>query len=80
VTKSDEVPVSVTGQLIWREYFYCMSVNNPLYNKMEGNPVCLNIDWYTDAEQFDKWDKVRIKNNTHTKPLDLMACFVMLLA
>ena len=53
-----EVPYAITGQLIWREYFYCMSVNNPKYNCMEGNSICLNIDWYTDQEQFEKWSKV----------------------
>jgi cryptochrome len=33
------------GQLIWREYFYTMSVNNPNYGQMAGNPICLDIPW-----------------------------------
>ncbi|KAL8561485.1 hypothetical protein ACOMHN_011167 [Nucella lapillus] len=57
VCRTEEVPYSVTGQLIWREYFYCMSVNNPRYNRMEGNPICLDIDWYRDQEQFELWSK-----------------------
>ncbi|XP_059155704.1 cryptochrome-1-like [Physella acuta] len=49
------VPSGITCQLIWREYFYCMSVNNPNYNKMIGNPICLNIDWYENDDQLEKW-------------------------
>lgn len=29
----------ISGQLIWREYFYTMSVNNINYDKIKGNPV-----------------------------------------
>ena len=56
----EEVPVSITGQLIWREYFYCMSVNNPSYNRIKGNPICLDIDWYHNNEHFEKWSKVKL--------------------
>ena len=35
----------ITGQLIWREYFYTMSVQNPNYGQMKDNPICLNIPW-----------------------------------
>lgn len=52
------VPASITSQLIWREYFYCMSVNNPTYNRMKENPICLNIDWYDDENQFQQWKTV----------------------
>lgn len=46
----------ITGQLFWREYFYTMSVDNRFYDRMMGNPICLNIPWSpVDAEQFDKW-------------------------
>lgn len=52
------MPASITSQLIWREYFYCMSVNNPAYNRMKENPICLNIDWYDDENQFQQWKTV----------------------
>ncbi|KAH9632067.1 hypothetical protein HF086_015271 [Spodoptera exigua] len=39
----------ITGQLIWREYFYTMSVNNPNYGQMAGNPICLDIPWKTPS-------------------------------
>ena len=52
------VPDSVLTQLIWREFFYVMSVNNPMYGQMTDNPICLDIDWYEDDEQLRKWEKV----------------------
>lgn len=35
----------ITGQLIWREYFYTMSVKNPFYARMKNNPVCRTTDF-----------------------------------
>lgn len=32
-----------------------MSRHNPLYDKMVGNPICLQIPWYENAVQFEKW-------------------------
>ncbi|XP_004529289.1 cryptochrome-1 isoform X1 [Ceratitis capitata] len=46
----------ITGQLIWREYFYTMSVNNPFYDRMEENPICLNIPWAEpNSEHLERW-------------------------
>ncbi|PIK55338.1 putative cryptochrome-1, partial [Apostichopus japonicus] len=45
----------VTAQLIWREYFYTMSVNNTYFDKMEKNPICLRINWYQDEEKLKAW-------------------------
>ncbi|XP_055380996.1 cryptochrome-1 [Condylostylus longicornis] len=48
--------VHITGQLIWREYFYTMSVNNINYDKMEDNNICLNIPWrYPTNTELEKW-------------------------
>ncbi|KAJ8315278.1 hypothetical protein KUTeg_007428 [Tegillarca granosa] len=49
-------PISMYAQLIWREYFYTMAVNNVNYNKMIGNPICLNIPWNTDEDILKKWE------------------------
>uniref|UniRef100_UPI00220F120B Light receptive cryptochrome n=1 Tax=Platynereis dumerilii TaxID=6359 RepID=UPI00220F120B len=46
---------ALTAQLVWREYFYCMSYGNPSFDKMEGNPICLQIPWYKDEEALEKW-------------------------
>lgn len=46
----------ITGQLIWREYFYTMSVFNPHYAQMKQNPICLDIPWYEPTQDIlQKW-------------------------
>ena len=46
----------ITGQLIWREYFYTMSVENIYYAQMKENPICLEIPWSTEnVELIEKW-------------------------
>lgn len=42
---SSAPPVSLDGQLLWREFFHCSGRTNPYFDKMEENPVCLQIDW-----------------------------------
>ena len=41
--------------MIWREYFYTMARLNPKYDVMIGNPICLQIPWSENEEQFKKW-------------------------
>ena len=55
---ASEAHPNITAQLIWREYFYCMSVGNPKYNQMESNPICLRINWYKNDDQLEKWTMV----------------------
>ncbi|GAB9470427.1 hypothetical protein Gpo141_00007672 [Globisporangium polare] len=56
---SSAPPVSLDGQLLWREFFHCSGRTNPYFDKMEENPVCLQIDWRwhtipeTEAELTD---------------------------
>ena len=46
----------ITAQLIWREYFYTMSVTNPHYNKIDENPICLNIPWrLPNEDHLERW-------------------------
>ncbi|OWR41136.1 cryptochrome-1 [Danaus plexippus] len=50
----------ITGQLIWREYFYTMSVNNPNYAQMSGNPICLDIPWKEpENDELQRWKEGR---------------------
>jgi cryptochrome len=50
----------LTSQLIWREYFYTMSVKNPNYGQMKDNPICLNIPWtLPQDEDVLKWKEGR---------------------
>lgn len=46
VKNHSEPPVSLLGQLYWREFYYAIAAVVPDYHKMEGNPVCLQIDWW----------------------------------
>ncbi|XP_050812186.1 cryptochrome-1-like isoform X2 [Gopherus flavomarginatus] len=48
-------PVSLQGQLLWREFFYTVASATPNFTKMAGNPICLQINWYQDAERLHKW-------------------------
>uniref|UniRef100_H3AWN2 Cryptochrome circadian regulator 4 n=1 Tax=Latimeria chalumnae TaxID=7897 RepID=H3AWN2_LATCH len=48
-------PVSLQGQLLWREFFYTVASATPNFTKMVGNPICLQIGWYEDPEGLRKW-------------------------
>ena len=52
-------PVSLEGQLFWREFFYLNAYAVPNFGKMEGNPICRQIEWKTGAEAKElvrKWE------------------------
>ncbi|NXD88195.1 CRY1 protein, partial [Halcyon senegalensis] len=51
-------PVSLQGQLLWREFFYTVASATPNFTQMVGNPICLQIRWYEDAERLHKWKMV----------------------
>ena len=41
--KKCEPPLSLHGQLLWREFFYCAATKNPNFDKMAGNPICVQV-------------------------------------
>ncbi|NWQ83493.1 CRY1 protein, partial [Columbina picui] len=51
-------PVSLQGQLLWREFFYTVASATQNFTQMAGNPICLQIRWYEDAERLHKWKTV----------------------
>ncbi|KAG7255536.1 LOW QUALITY PROTEIN: hypothetical protein CRUP_002075, partial [Coryphaenoides rupestris] len=55
VKKNSSPPLSLYGQLLWREFFYTAATNNPCFDKMEGNPICMQIPWDRNAEALAKW-------------------------
>lgn len=57
--KHTQPPVSLRGQLLWREFFYCVSSTTPNFDKMEGNPVCRQIPWTTDPVLLAAWEEGR---------------------
>jgi len=52
-------PVSLHGQLLWREYFYANSVGTPNFDRMVGNPSCKQIPWSKDPEKLTAWKEAR---------------------
>ncbi|KAK9516955.1 hypothetical protein VZT92_024860 [Zoarces viviparus] len=55
VKKNSTPPLSLYGQLLWREFFYTTATNNPCFDKMEGNPVCVQIPWDRNPDALAKW-------------------------
>lgn len=57
--KHTSPPVSLLGQLLWREFYYCVAVDTPNFDKMEGNPVCKQIPWDTNESYLKAWKEGR---------------------
>lgn len=53
--KKTNPPLSLHGQLLWREFFYCCATKNPNFDKMNGNPICVQIPWDKNPEALAKW-------------------------
>uniref|UniRef100_A0AAV1VDB8 Photolyase/cryptochrome alpha/beta domain-containing protein n=1 Tax=Peronospora matthiolae TaxID=2874970 RepID=A0AAV1VDB8_9STRA len=43
--KASVPPVSLDGQLLWREFYHCHGHANPYFDKMEESPTCLQVNW-----------------------------------
>ncbi|EWM23893.1 6-4 photolyase [Nannochloropsis gaditana] len=52
-------PVSLVGQLLWREFFYLQGHATPNFDKMVGNPICRQIPWGKNAELLGAWEEAR---------------------
>ena len=48
-------PVSLHGQVLWREWFYLCAATTPNFGKMEGNPLCKQIPWGRDRAKIEAW-------------------------
>lgn len=55
VKRNSTPPLSLYGQLLWREFFYTAATNNPKFDRMEGNPICIQIPWDKNPEALAKW-------------------------
>ncbi|NP_001082139.1 cryptochrome circadian regulator 2 L homeolog [Xenopus laevis] len=55
VKKNNPPPLSLFGQLLWREFFYTAATNNPKFDQMEGNPICVQIPWDKNPKALAKW-------------------------
>lgn len=69
-------PVSLQGQVLWREFFYTVASATPNFTKMAGNPICLQIGWHEKEEELHKWSMVRtisdiFHSQLHTFPMSV---------
>eukprot|EP01041_Mallomonas_annulata_P007267 gene7267-14814_t len=52
-------PVSLHGQLLWREFFMLNAISNPNFDRMEGNDKCIQIPWERNTELINAWKEGR---------------------
>jgi len=52
-------PVSLLGQLYWREFYYVVGAATPNFDQMSGNPVCRQIPWDQDEAKLAAWREGR---------------------
>lgn len=57
--KHTQPPVSLRGQLLWREFFTLCGASIPNFDRMEGNPVCKQIPWVDDPDRIKAWEESR---------------------
>ncbi|KAK7891682.1 hypothetical protein WMY93_023645 [Mugilogobius chulae] len=79
VKKNSTPPLSLYGQLLWREFFYTTATNNPCFDKMDGNPVCVQIPWDRNPEALAKWARagqLRQEGWIHHLARHAVACFL----
>ena len=61
-TTHAQPPVSLLGQLYWREFFYLCGYAIPNFGRMKGNPICKQIPWDADADAMARlaaWREAR---------------------
>jgi len=53
--KKADPPLSLYGQVLMREFFFCAATNNRNFDRMSGNPICIQIPWDNNAVALAKW-------------------------
>ncbi|XP_050409035.1 cryptochrome-1 isoform X2 [Patella vulgata] len=59
IKKHSQPPVSLHGQLLWREFYYTVASVTQNFDKMEGNSVCTQIPWKTNDNHLKAWKEGR---------------------
>ncbi|POM60173.1 Cryptochrome [Phytophthora palmivora] len=44
--------ITLEGQLMWREFFYCYACGTPNFDSQERNPSCKQIEWRLLDEEY----------------------------
>ncbi|CAA6666361.1 unnamed protein product [Spirodela intermedia] len=55
VKRHTSPPVSLVGQLLWREFFYTVAFGTPNFDQMRGNKICKQIPWSDDDKLLASW-------------------------
>lgn len=50
-------PVSLEGQLLWREFYYANAATIENYSQMKGNRICKQINWSKNEEYLSAWSE-----------------------
>ncbi|CAJ2656237.1 unnamed protein product [Trifolium pratense] len=53
--KHTSPPVSLLGQLLWRDFFYTAAFGTPNFDRMKGNRICKQIPWKDDDKLLEAW-------------------------
>ncbi|XP_050235165.1 (6-4)DNA photolyase [Mercurialis annua] len=59
VQKHTSPPVSLVGQLLWRDFFYTVAFGTPNFDQMKDNRICKQIPWNDDNELLVAWREAR---------------------
>ncbi|KAJ9692551.1 hypothetical protein PVL29_011548 [Vitis rotundifolia] len=59
VKRHTSPPVSLVGQLLWRDFFYTVGFGTPNFDHMKGNRICKQIPWNDDDELLAAWREAR---------------------
>lgn len=57
--KHTSPPVSLLGQLLWRDFFYTVAFATPNFDQMKDNKICKQIPWKNDDELLGAWRDAR---------------------
>ncbi|KAI9351144.1 FAD binding domain of DNA photolyase-domain-containing protein [Zopfochytrium polystomum] len=55
-------PVSLLGQLLWRDFYYTAATGTPNYGRMAGNPICRQINWWCQDGETDDRNPIAAKH------------------
>jgi len=58
-SKVSKPPVSLHGQIMWREYNYLMGYTTPNFDKVLENPVARQIPWDDDPVMLAAWKNAK---------------------
>lgn len=57
--QNGEPPISLYGQLLWREFFYAIASENKYFDRMAKNPFCIQVPWDRNPRALAKWAEAK---------------------